>query len=725
MFEIIRNIEQLNMSKRLNTYKNIAFAGLAIAAGSAAKFFLPSGDIGTNISNLLSNLFISIGGDSVAVEMDRLNFFKLREFKTNHPDSLNHDVLDLSKAALDLSITEGIGKPYKKKIKELGKITKDIEKQIDEQIKILESDAKSWKFSDNDAIRFVDFKDNSLELLAAETVLKLEPICEELPFNDYFKTNFPRVYQIYFGELLKKPEYNKALIAYQRQVQNLLMEAIHQKNNGLTNEEIEKISEKINTIASKDITNAIDEINKSLQDINNQLGEIQDTIKKYFESKKFIIREVNTERLIIEIPPNNVMSVANSYAALNAIIEDNYYYFEHNNRLYSVDELTEETFDYLTGKIKYNQLFTKRIIEVIKSDCEQQYPEFYNRIKNKALSWDTTSLCEEGQEKISENFAGIIGAQLYELFGIGKEQSTEKNVKYIKKCRYIVKRTLDLIIFAFKSKLWDDLCSKKVKLSDGNSLNDYFPIEEKHITLLRNLIRIYSEQKIDDTVLLIPDIIHIADQFDENGELYIAYSQLEKLGNNPTILDCYFAEKHLITFFEYFSFLVSYKLVSMKKIECFNIKNIGTDYLHHHDNLGLGDDKKATEEKIQKRNYHICCEKVNSMFTYALLLYKGDDYTQNINLFPFVIDINALNFEPISRIAFFRKSVLDKPRLQYAYLLTGKGKDDNKYFELEYKGIVSQKEKNDVIFLTDDEMKIYNKDCVYTTFKKIEKQLFI
>jgi len=714
------------MSEKLNTFKNLSIALLSLAAGSVVKKVAKKvvgksiGDrIGEIVGNEVSNWLIGISGSVMATEIDRqkMNFMQLWEFKDKKPDSLNHDVSRLSETVLDLSITEGIGNPYKKELaKQNIELTSELKKEIDDEIKKLQETSKTWNFSDSDAIKYVDFKsnysNNPLEILISE--VELPEICESYPFNDYFKTNFPKVYQIYFGELLKKPEYNKALIAYQRQVQGLMMEAIHQKNNGLTEEEIEKISEKINKIASEDIINAIDEINKSLQDIINQLDEIQDTIKKYFESKKFIIREVNTEQLIIEIPPNNIISVANSYVALNAIIEDNYYYFEYNSRLYSIDELTEETFDYLTGKIKYNQLFTKRIIEAIKNDCEQQHSDFYKRIAVNP-TWNTTSLCERGHRVISESFMGkTIGQQLNLLFAIGKEDNEKKNGNYIKKCRYIVYRTLDLVIFALLSQLWDDVCRQKIELSN-NPLCGFFTMKEKQIDLLRNLIRIYGEQKTDDHLLFISDVLAIADRFNEDAKLYASIAELEKFGDNPTILDCYFAEKHLSAFFEYFHFLAGYKVVSMKKIECFNIKNVETKYLHHHDHLKL--DLAGHVSVNEKKGYNICNEKKNSLFTYAVLLYKGEDYTKNINLFPFVIDYNALTFEKTPRIAFFRETVFDEKCLEYGYL------DKNEDLFLKYDDDIGEKSKSDVIYLTDKEMETYNQNAVYTTFQKIEEQL--
>ncbi|MDR1167796.1 MAG: hypothetical protein LBK53_02755, partial [Heliobacteriaceae bacterium] len=185
--------------------------------------------------------------------------------------------------------------------------------------------------------------------------------------------------------------------------------------------------------------------------------------------------------------------------------------------------------------------------------------------------------------------------------------------------------------------------------------------------------------------------------------------------DNPTVLDCFFAEKHLTVFFEKFSFLASYKVASMKKIEFFNIKNIDAGYLHHYVNLGYS--RKSIE--VEERSFDNCSETVNSLFTNAVLLYKGNSYTKNINLFPFVIDYNALTLEKNSKIAFFSQPAFDEDCLEYAFL------DTDETFDLEYKGIVQQKGNKNVVFLTDEDMKIYSKDCVLTTFRMIQEKLFI
>jgi hypothetical protein len=323
--------------------------------------------------------------------------------------------------------------------------------------------------------------------------------------------------------------------------------------------------------------------------------------------------------------------------------------------------------------------------------------------------------CAGGMQIISENFVGIVGEQLHKLFAIGKENGVEE--KYIRKCRYIVKRTVDLTIFAFLAQLWDDVHKQKFIIANKNLFHGLFTMNlemSERIALLRRLIDIYKEQKTSSEILFISDILAIANHFDETSELYSVCIELEKLGKNPTALDCYFAEKYLTVFCENFRFLVNYHIVSMKKIEYFNIKNINEGFLHHYVNAGY----KSKEEEKEKRNFDNCTETVNLLFTNAVLLYKGNDYRKNINLFPFVIDYNALTLEKNSKIAFFKQEGFNENELEYAFFFS----DEN--LKMEYRGIAQEKGNKNVVFLTDEDMKIYNKDCVLETFREIQKKLF-
>ena len=690
------------MNEKINSIINkigipaLAIAGTAIAA-------IPNG---ANISGLPLSITGGILSSIVGSKITELEL--INRLKNVSPEKLNHDIFRVSKSAVKLALKATIDE-Y-----DIDDITrKNLKCKIDEICTQIDNN-DIW--SEVNVEDIITYESNLSKNASKWRNIFSDELkdASDIFNNSEFDSKFQSYFHLYLGEYLKKDR--PAYIAYEREMNKMIISAINELKTGLD-------VESINIAIKEGITRYIQEVpaivdnTKKLEEINIELQELN----SYFQLRKIVILEIKHDKLLIETSLNKIKEIGSNYDELSAIIGDKYY-FEHNDRLYSIDDLNAETFDYLFGKIKYNQLFTKRIIEAIKSDCESQHPNFYRVIEQTGSNWDSISrYSDEGKHVISDSFVGIIGKQLNKLFAIGKDTDVQEDVsrkKYIEKCCYLIKRTLDLTVFAFISQLWDDVSTQKLNLSDKNPLRGHFTMNlktEEQVALLRSLISVYKEQQVKNSVLLISDILKIADQFEETAELYSACINLETLGNNPTILDCYFAEKSLSTFFEKFHFFVNYKVASMKKIEYFNIKNMDAGYLHHYVNLGYS--RKSLE--IEQRNFDNCTQAVNSLFTNAVLLYKGDDYTKNINLFPFVIDYNALTLEKNSKIAFFCQPAFDEDCLEYIYL------DTDEVFELEHKGIVKQKGNKNVVFLTDDDMKIYNKDSVLITFRMIEEKLFI
>ena len=665
------------MSEKLNTIKyKYGMPALAIAGTTAAMVF--GGGVPQALG-IAGGLFTSILGNKIT------EFELSNRLKNIPPEKLNHDIFRVSKSAVKLALKAAVDKHIIE-----NNIRKKLHKKVDEIYEQLD---------DNDILKtltvkdIVDYENNLSENgskwseLFADELKETSDVLKDVDFDKTFHSYF----HLYFGEYLKQDR--PAYIAYEREMQKMIFAAVNNLAENIGN---------IDEIIKQSITQYIKEIPANLE-IHTDFAKEFAELKKYFESKEIIIiTKIDADQVHFE----GYSPIDKSYEAIQKFL-DGKYQFKYNGNTYYVDELNQETFDYLAGKIEYNQFFTKRIIEAIKEDCiEQNIYKYTNQ-----LDWHTKSQYRSlGMNTIADNFIGIIGEQLDKLWAIGKESGAEE--KYIRKCRYIVKRTLDLTIFAFLAQLWDDVHNQKrtikTKITGGLFMN--LEMSER-FDLLCCLIDIYKEKKTD-TELFIDDILKIADQFNKGSELYITCTKLDELGNNPTILDCYFAEKYLTVFFENFRFLVKYKLTSMKKIEYFNIKNIDEGYLHHYVNLSKG------ESQIGKRNFDNCPDTIKSLSTNAVLLYKGDDYKKNINLFPFVIDYNALILEQLSQIAFFKEEGNTSNKLEYSYLNIDKNE------ELKYIGIVQQKGDKNVVFLTDDDMKVYNVDCVFDTFREIQNKLF-
>ena len=90
--------------------------------------------------------------------------------------------------------------------------------------------------------------------------------------------------------------------------------------------------------------------------------------------------------------PNNLPDDIAKISKKNAPKYDQYY-FDNFYRILKEIFLKTKPNDY-----KLNQLFTKRIIESIKENCEPQNVKFYRAIEKTGDTWDTVSrYCDEGK----------------------------------------------------------------------------------------------------------------------------------------------------------------------------------------------------------------------------------------------------------------------------------------------------------------------------------------
>lgn len=709
----------------VDTIKHVSIAGLPILLGGLAKFWLGK-EVGAGITKktveLLSNLFLGIGESATATGLDRVktDYTTLWDFKKEHPKSLNHDVLNLSKTALTLAITEGVGKPYKKEIETSGKLTEDIEKQIDEKIK--ELIGATWDFSDNDVIRFVDFKDNSIELLNPK--IKLKRICDDLPFDEYFKKHFAEMYRLYFGELLKKPEYNKALIAYQRQVQNLMMEAVSQKNSRLSKKDIEKISEKINGLSCGDITNAIDKVNESLQKIGNRLDEIQDIIEEHFISKTLEIEAIRGSHLACTNAPNI------STADLETLKKQagDYLRFKYRGYSHTIADLNEEDFYYFTRKIDINHILIQGLLIFLENDCnnrEENAKLIYDKFNPEQKNWlrendDLLGICKEF---IINNMLVIITPDIRYLFTIG--ESLDKNrenlnnkYEYIQKCYRITKRIIDLSVFVLLTRLSQTGANIKdddVKEKINGALKEKTSLK-KQIEILHLLLSIHFDLSInDENDPLLTNLLRLKNDFEGNDNFSVIGKELEELqelpADNLNQFDCYRAENILTRFLKHFTFWSNYNPVSIRGIEYHNIKNCDSAFIQYRYPIRTESGKKE-EEIINNKASDKQCE---SNFTHAILLTDKTNEKSLINLCPFIMDKSALN--PNDKLL--------KPFLIYFdhygdnvlyYNYWKEGRNDNP----EYKIWVKEPLSDDENKYSDKNIKRHNINCLLDSFEKIK-----
>ncbi|MBK7408117.1 MAG: hypothetical protein IPJ40_08670 [Saprospirales bacterium] len=170
------------------------------------------------------------------------------------------------------------------------------------------------------------------------------------------------------------------------------------------------------------------------------------------------------------------------------------------------------------------------------------------------------------------------------------------------------------------------------------------------------------------------------------------------------LLDCFEAETLLADFFRHFHFLVNYHMASIKRIGYRQIRNDSPHFLHRYSALGIDSKANVDAEKI---NYI-----TDAVHTDAVLLYRGEDYRDHINLFPFVIDYNALTLEHGAKICFYRSQSIDDGSLEYLFL------EDNSIVHLEWKGILKADTDLNEFLLSDENHKQLNLDSVVDHFRE-------
>jgi hypothetical protein len=711
------------MENRINTLKNIACGVLCISTSFVAKKITER--TGIDLKSVIDTTNGAFGS-LLAAEIDK-HTIELLKFSLRNPNALNRDVLRLSEIALELSI-EGIGKLYK------GEVGNEFKKTIDEQIKILKErairnfDAKAddGNILDNDVIRYVDglddqTADNAMLALVTEISKDLPVICEQNPFNQYFKDNFAKYYQLYFGELLKKPEYSKALIAYQRQVQGLMFDAIKQKRN-IPNDKI--LRQRIEELTGRqELLNAISEIDQSLQNISLRLDEIKSVIEEHIKS--------NT--LEIEALRGNVLMGIESKkfsTHLERFKEEakGYLFFKYRGYSHSIDDLTEESFNYFTKKIKVNRILIPNLLDAIKNTCIQwsQWDDerIYERIKNDKDWINNKDKFDDCRNFIRKNFLGIITPYINSLFAIEenkvKQTEPEQMKGYIDVCRTIIKTVIDLSVNILFTYLLEK--NINIKNEDKPIIENYFKPEskssEKQIVFAYRLMNnMFSLPEKNDSNLL-KELLNLKDYFSENNIFPVLWEEIDKLHeySDYNWYDNYRAEKILTEFLGYFAFLSNYNLISIHGIEYHNIKKCEPKYIQYYSLTDFSQTDKVNHKATD-----------GATFTHAVFLQNRTDEKQRLNLFPFVIDRNALKNkkttdEKKTAIGFFEyynssKNTSYDSYLKYDILGYEPDIDNPDYNKLKRK-IIDNGSK-----YSETNIEKHNINCVLESFEKIKEIL--
>jgi len=470
------------------------------------------------------------------------------------------------------------------------------------------------------------------------------------------------------------------------------------------------------------------EMEKLIQAIKNRLPKLPPPL--CHNNKEIKIQHI--EANILHVSINNVIKkVPDNYEDLKKIMTENSVScFEWENNVYDINSLNPDSFGYLIGNIKCNQLLTIQLLEAVGKKSKGIVGVFYNQsILYSGWQYEHR-IIDEAKKILSSTFVSTVGTQLAELIAIDKveekELSGNKLKDYKEQCFQIMEYTIDFLSFALLSKLWDD--AKTIELTPEEKkkvlerINTLFPLPiEKKIEILTGLIKIYEDNKIE---LPIPEIKENDSALLPQGKIYQSCIALKNLAKEKeNILNRYEAETHLATFLIHFSFLADYRMISMKEMGYREIRTKPPQYLHQY--IELGTSNKANSDETSKY-------RDKAVFTKAVLLYKHkdkedqDDDCANlfpcsdcINLFPFIIDYHALSVNTGSKICFF--SYRQIKSLQYTL-----GDNDNTIITLEKKN--NHKDINEILKKHkkdteeyNESMKDFNIDCVIDIFNEMQK----
>lgn len=416
------------------------------------------------------------------------------------------------------------------------------------------------------------------------------------------------------------------------------------------------------------------------------------------------IQEIGKDKISVNVN-GEIKEIQHQLSDLKKLLEEKgTQTVQYAEKIYNIEHIDEANFGFVTGKKAFNENLTKAIVEAIKpySKPATRFLEKAGQIAN----WEQQArVSDKAKEIVAYSFVGVLGVQLSKLMAIGKEDFSEaKQRKYIEQCVNLAKRTLDLLNFAFLSKLWDSQVKAKENIKDEHKavLKHFFEDSfeqniEGQLKLLQTLHLTFKEHSSEYPI---EEFKTTADQHLQTGSPFWATClKLQEINEKLDkasfdLLVCFDAETELTHFLTVLSFLARYKMVSIKNIGYNQVRNNQPAYLHYYAALGIDSKANVDAEKVNFTN--------EPVQTDAVLFYKGK-YHDSINLFPFVIDYNALCFEQGARVCFYNHQELDDASLNYKFL------EDNSIQNVVFQKVMEQEANIEQLMQDPEKRKELNK----------------
>ena len=385
-------------------------------------------------------------------------------------------------------------------------------------------------------------------------------------------------------------------------------------------------------------------------------------------SQQIVIENVTADSMKVNVN-GEVQEIKNGLEELKSLLQKmNVENFKSGDKIYNIGTITNATFSAEIGKKTFNMFLCRKLTEAIQ-DYNPDAKSFLGNIKeDDKADWETQSrYTRKANGYIISSFVGVLGVLLRKLIASGQDASSSGHHKdYLEVCIATTNRTLQLLCYSFISGFWDHSKNKQYQLTrdQSNTLDNFFNTSVElnitdYVQLFRTLVSVFQEQKLDFPFI---EVKNMENDLKEGSTFLSTCKNLQTISDKLdsgqfTLSTAFEAEAELTSFLVTLKFLANYKMVSVKDIVYEEVRNNTAQYLHAYTFLGVDNEDNMYTEKFKYDN--------NPISTDAVLLFKGK-YQDGLNLFPFIVDINALTDELEVKICFYTYYEENKKKLTYS-----------------------------------------------------------
>lgn len=435
-------------------------------------------------------------------------------------------------------------------------------------------------------------------------------------------------------------------------------------------------------------------------------------------NQNIVLQGVTDSTITVEVN-GEATEIRNELAELRRLLtERQSSVFTVGRQQFNIEELSAEEFDFLTGRRAFNEWLTRRLIETL-PPYSKPAGKLLKGAQQRSAQWEKQrSISDKAKDIIAYSYVGVLGIQLRKLFAIGKEEDSEaKQRRYLQHVVLTTYRALQLLNFALVSRLWDKQRDVSLNLSEGQqrALHAFFhdALERDlsgELKLLRLLHQVFESHQLEPPL---SELKNFGAQLQEGSTFSQACEALQRSERRLDQRDfdklsCYQAEQQLTTVLEQLVFLANYRMVSIKSIVYDEMRNQAPRYLHSYAALGIDSKFNLNAERVKYAE--------GPVNTDAILLYKGR-YEESVNLFPFIIDVNALTFEGGAKVCFYSSKDIADASLNFRFL------EDNQVENIVFQDTLKPGTDINELMMDPERRKRFKLDQVYLQFQEAQAAL--